>query len=172
MRKGFLKKLSLRLATWKGMMLSFGGRITPHRSVMCSLTIFTLSSYKVLMKVWRDTYKIQGRFLWGGSEEKRCIHWIGWRQVCKSFWEGGSMVRNAEQFNLALLQNWKWRILEGIEALWMEVLKAPYRDMSYCVLSGCFCGVKRYASSWWNYLIYTDKRKGVFPPLLAYMTFF
>ncbi|XVE59985.1 hypothetical protein DITRI_Ditri05aG0090300 [Diplodiscus trichospermus] len=28
-------------------------------------------------------YKIQRRFLWGGNVEKRRIHWVDWKIVCK-----------------------------------------------------------------------------------------
>lgn len=58
-------------------MLSFDDRITLIKYVIFSLSMFTLSFYKAPLKICREIYRNQNRFLRGGSEEKLRIHWIG-----------------------------------------------------------------------------------------------
>lgn len=81
----------------------FGGRITLLTYVLCSLSLFQLSYYKVLVLVCKKITKIQSNFPWGGLEYKRCIHWIRWEKVCSPFDKGGLDLKNIEEFNLALL---------------------------------------------------------------------
>lgn len=71
-----LIKLRKKLSTWKGQLLSFGGRITFLKSVLGNLAIFTISFYKAPRKVIREITKIQSNFLWGRLEEKRRIHCV------------------------------------------------------------------------------------------------
>ncbi|XP_058756725.1 uncharacterized protein LOC131629936 [Vicia villosa] len=57
-------------------------------------------------------------------------------------------------FNLALLNKWRWRILKGDNNVWYDVLRARYGDISTTV----FCGDSKAHSSlskslWWKDLI-------------------
>lgn len=79
---------------------------------------------------------IQSRFLWGGMEEKRKIHRVKWKDVNIHFEKGGLGVKNIVWFNVAPLNKWRWRILQGHNSLWFNVLKAHYRDLSSLVFYG------------------------------------
>ncbi|CAK8577625.1 unnamed protein product [Lathyrus sativus] len=102
------------------------GRITLINSVLTSLPIFWFSFYKAPASVLKSIDKIRSRFLWGGSEEKSKIHWIKRDKVCMSKEDGGLGVKRIEEFNLALLTKWKWRIFEYHKSLWKDTLKARY----------------------------------------------
>ncbi|XP_058754722.1 uncharacterized protein LOC131627879 [Vicia villosa] len=121
-------KVKKRLASWKGRFLSFGGRITLIKSVLSSLAIFYLSFYKAPKKVIKDINRIQSNFLWGGTEDKKCIHWVSWDSMCLPIEKGGLGIRRIEDFNSALLFKWKWRIVDKPYLLWYGVLKARYGD--------------------------------------------
>ncbi|XP_058775270.1 uncharacterized protein LOC131649527 [Vicia villosa] len=62
LRSPLLLKFKKRLSSWKGQMLSFGGRITLLKLLLGSLAIFTLSFYKAPMKIIRKITKIQRNF--------------------------------------------------------------------------------------------------------------
>ncbi|XP_058768582.1 uncharacterized protein LOC131642338 [Vicia villosa] len=146
-----VRKIKKRLASWKGWFLSFGGRLTILKSVSGSLAIFMLSFYKAPKKVIKDIVKIQSNLLWGGSEEKRCIHWARWDTVCLPIEKGGLGVRRIKDFNLALLCKWKWRILNHPDTLWYGVLIARYGDVNLTVVHGgdkCKGSVTK--SPWWS----------------------
>lgn len=72
-----MEKILRKLSSWNGTWVSFGGRITLIKSVLSSLMIFTLSIYKAPKKVIKEINQVQSNFLWGGSEEKGKMHWVG-----------------------------------------------------------------------------------------------
>lgn len=109
------------------------------KAVLGSLAIFTLSFYKDPKKIVKEITKIQNNFLWGGSEGKKCIHWVRWDVVCIPIEKGGLDVRRIEDFNLALLCKWRWRIFHNKETLWYGVLKVRHRDININLMH---CGMK------------------------------
>lgn len=62
----------------------------------------------------------------GGGEDVRIISWVKWEYVCLPKDDGGLGVRQLEEFNLALLGKWCWRMLTDKEGLWYRVLVAKY----------------------------------------------
>ncbi|XP_058752492.1 uncharacterized mitochondrial protein AtMg00310-like [Vicia villosa] len=87
--------------------------------------------------VAKEISSIQGNFLWGGGmEEKRRISWVSWKNVCLPVDKGGLGIKNISDFNLALLNKWRWRILRGEDVLWLNLLKAKYGDLNMKILCG------------------------------------
>lgn len=107
-----------RLLSWKSKFLSIDRRLTFIKSILGSLAIFTLSFYKAPKKVLKEMEKIKSNFLWGGSEETRCIHWERWDDVCLPKENGGLGVRRIGDFNVVLLNKWNWRMLMEEDNLW------------------------------------------------------
>lgn len=118
-----IDKFKSKLALWRGGYLSFADIIIVINSIFTRLPIFFFLFYKAPVKVWRDIDKIWQRFPWGGTNVKSKIHWVRWDNVCKSKEFGGLGIKSIEEFNLAPLSKWKWRILVEKNALWKRVLK-------------------------------------------------
>ncbi|XP_058726407.1 uncharacterized protein LOC131597748 [Vicia villosa] len=171
--KPLVVKLKKHLGSWKNRFLNLGGRITLLKSILTSLTIFTMSFYKMPLKIVKEVNKIQNNFLRGGMEEKRKIHWVSWKNVILSFDKGGIRVKNIVVFNQALLTKWRWRILQGHDSLWLRVLKSRdimkigrsfFRDP---IVEGCRFDVHNgyntpfWEANWWGGNILKD----VFPEL-------
>ncbi|XP_058739158.1 uncharacterized protein LOC131611048 [Vicia villosa] len=72
--KPLVLKLKKRLGSWKNRFLNLGGIVTLLKFILTSLTIFTMSFYKMPLKVVKEVNRIQKNFLWGGMEERRKIH--------------------------------------------------------------------------------------------------
>ncbi|XP_058740932.1 uncharacterized protein LOC131613262 [Vicia villosa] len=94
-----------------------------------------------------------------GTEEKRKIHWVIWKNVTLPFDKGGIGVKNIAVFNQALLTKWIWRILQGHDSLWLRVLKSRYGDLSSLVYgkfgskSPSFSSISSHFSLWWRDVI-------------------
>lgn len=74
---------------------------------------------------------------------------------------GGLGVRDVSLSNLSLLAKWKWRLLQGENALWREVLVESYGHKVGEILEG---GVSRWpsnASRWWKDLVSLAKGEKV-----------
>lgn len=105
-----IDKFQARLSTWKAKNLSFGGRLTLIKSVLNSLPTYYLSLFKAPSGIIEDLEKLRRRFLWGGDDSKRKIHWVSWSKVVASKKDGGLGVGSLKAHNLALLAKWWWRL--------------------------------------------------------------
>ncbi|GLT45513.1 hypothetical protein SLA2020_193410 [Shorea laevis] len=121
-----LNRFRQKLATWKSPLLSFGGRITLINSVLSALPIFKLSLFKIPKCVLGEMIKIQRNFFWGGINLERKIAWVSWDYMCVDKGRGGLGVADLERRNCALLGKWWYRLGDGVDGLWKQVLWAKY----------------------------------------------
>ncbi|XP_058779060.1 uncharacterized protein LOC131653017 [Vicia villosa] len=145
-----MEKLKKKLSGWKARFLNLGGRLTLLKSILSPLFIFTMSFYKMPARVVKAITAIQSNFLWGGGGDKRIIHWVGWKGVTLPLAKGGLGIKNIAEFNLALLNKWRWRIAQGHKSLRLDVLKVRYGDL--CLQIICDGDAHKPASSsfWWR----------------------
>ena len=106
--------------------MSFGVRITLIKAALANLPIYFMSLFKFPVEVIKRIEKLQRDFLWHGHEKKKKFHLIKWSQVCKSKEDGGLGIRTLKETNLALLGKWLWKIGDGSEALWKQLLFSKY----------------------------------------------
>ena len=73
-----LENIQRKLAGWKKLYLSKGGRLTLLKSTLSSLPTYFLSLFTIPSHVANKIEKIQRDFLWGESK----VHLVGWDKVC------------------------------------------------------------------------------------------
>lgn len=54
------------------------------KSMIQSITTYTISCFKLLIFICEDLHSMMARFWWGFDIGKRAIHWLAWDRVCKS----------------------------------------------------------------------------------------
>uniref|UniRef100_A0A2N9I206 Reverse transcriptase zinc-binding domain-containing protein n=1 Tax=Fagus sylvatica TaxID=28930 RepID=A0A2N9I206_FAGSY len=115
-----------KLAGWKKLYLSKGGRLTLLKSTLSSLPTYFLSLFTIPVSVANRIEKLQRNFLWGGMGDEFKHHLVKWDTVCTPKAEGGLGIRSLVLFNRALLGKWMWRF--GLEEhhLWRRVLVAKF----------------------------------------------
>uniref|UniRef100_A0A2N9FDH1 Reverse transcriptase domain-containing protein n=1 Tax=Fagus sylvatica TaxID=28930 RepID=A0A2N9FDH1_FAGSY len=77
-----LEKIERRLAGWKKLYLSKGGRITLLKSTLASLPTYYLSLFTIPKHVAARIEKLQRNFLWGGLGDEFKHHLLSWDTVC------------------------------------------------------------------------------------------
>ena len=77
-------------------------------------------------KVLEGTDRVNRNFLWGSTEDKGKMHWVGWKKVTRSKEEGGLGLQTAKGRNTALLAKLNWRFHSEDKALWAKVLRLKY----------------------------------------------
>lgn len=83
-----LERCRKRVAQWKAIYPSFGGRITLIKATLSNLPIYYLSLFKIPKGVAAETERLQNHFLWGGQEASK-PHLIKWKTVSKHKKFGG-----------------------------------------------------------------------------------
>ncbi|KAG2700502.1 hypothetical protein I3760_06G000400 [Carya illinoinensis] len=147
---GLVEIIEKRLAAWKRMYLSKGGRITHIKSTLSNIPMYFLSLFPLLVGVANRIEKLFRDFLWGGLGEENKIPLVNWKKVCCPLDVGGLGVRNFCSFNKALLGKWLWRFNKEEGALWRGVIARKYGTDR----GGCCTKVSRgtYGVSLWRFL--------------------
>uniref|UniRef100_A0A2N9FJQ0 Reverse transcriptase zinc-binding domain-containing protein n=1 Tax=Fagus sylvatica TaxID=28930 RepID=A0A2N9FJQ0_FAGSY len=117
-----VEKLDRRLAGWKRLYLSKGGRLTLIKSTLSNLPTYYLSLFPIPVAVAKRIETIQRNFLWEDSEEVTKFHLVNWDIICTPFSNGGLNIRSLRRFNEALLGKWLWRFGVEREVLWRQVV--------------------------------------------------
>jgi hypothetical protein len=78
---GAIEKIECRLASWKKLYLSKGGRITPIKSTIANIPTYYLSLFPLPTSVVVRIEKLQRDFLWGRLEEEFKYHLVSWSKV-------------------------------------------------------------------------------------------
>jgi hypothetical protein len=98
---GVIEKMEKRLASWKKIYLSKGGRSTLSSLPTCFLSLFPL-----LVGIARRLECLQRDFLWDGLGGDPKIHLVNWKTVCNPISSRGLGIKNLMVFNKALLGKW------------------------------------------------------------------
>ena len=160
---GIIEKTEKRLAGWKRMYLSKGGRLTLIKSTLSNLPTYYLSLFPIPRGVAHRIEKIQRDFLWEGMGGEFKYHLVNWDRVCTPIQCGGLGIRNLVTFNQALLGKWLWRYATEREALWRKIVELKYGSMRGGWCSTIVQGT--YGTSLWKTI-----RKG-WPRFAAYVSF-
>ena len=109
-----LEKMERKLAGWKCLYLSKGGRVILIKSTLSNLPTYFLSLFSIPASVANQIEKLQRNFLWGGFGDEPKIHLVKWATVCAPISSGGLGIRNIRLFNKALLgklvlEIWDWK---------------------------------------------------------------
>ncbi|KAL5741942.1 hypothetical protein ACOSP7_028674 [Xanthoceras sorbifolium] len=115
-----------RLVSWKSSMLSFAGRVTLIKAVTSSLLVYAMQSIKLPGEICGKLDKLNRNFLWGHTEAKKTVHLVNWDTVCCPKSKGGLGLKNMKLLNQALFAKAGWRIMQGEEGLWGNILLNKY----------------------------------------------
>jgi Reverse transcriptase (RNA-dependent DNA polymerase) len=97
-------KINNKLPTWKGKLLSLGGRLVLLNSVISAIPLYYIILFKIPCWVLIKIDRIRKRFLWAGSDiTSRKYHLIRWKVICRPKEFGGWGVLNLEFMNISFL---------------------------------------------------------------------
>ncbi|KAM0018703.1 putative RNA-directed DNA polymerase [Helianthus debilis subsp. tardiflorus] len=155
--KGVMDVFGDRLSSWKGKVLSSGGRVTLIKSVLESLPVYFFSLYKAPKAVIDKLERIMKRFLWSGNENVNKINWVAWDRVTLPVKNGGLGIHKLMVVNDTLLLKWGWRYRVETCSLWRRMIDECHR--SRVVWSALPCN--KYISSPWKTIVKLTEAKMV-----------
>ena len=115
-----------RLAGWKRLYLSKGGRVTLIKCILSNLLTYFLSLFPIPAAVANRIEKIKWSFLWSGIRDEPKFHLVKWASVCALLSSSGLGIRKVRLFNEVLLGMWFWRFGLEKDALWRQVIEVKY----------------------------------------------
>jgi hypothetical protein len=121
-----IDQVSNKLAAWKARHLSFAGRVTLAKSVLEAVPIYPMMSSKIPKACLDEIQKIQRNFIWGDGENVRKFHAARWSIVTTPKQMGGLGLRKLNVMNQACLLKLGWKLINGCNDFWCEVLKGKY----------------------------------------------
>ena len=98
-----LEKMERKLAGWKKLYLSKGGRVALIKSTLSNIPTYFLSLFPILASMANRIARLQRDFLWGGLGDEPKFHLVDWSTMCTPLSLGGLGIRNLGTFNVALL---------------------------------------------------------------------
>ena len=85
-----------------------------------------MQSNSLPSKVLEGIDRVNRYFLWGSTESKGKMHWVGWKKVTRPKDEGGLGLQTAKGRNTVLLAKINWRFHTEDKAPWANVLRLKY----------------------------------------------
>nr|XP_016516046.1 PREDICTED: uncharacterized protein LOC107832693 [Nicotiana tabacum] len=120
-----VKKVKAKLHSWKGKLLSFGGKATLITSVLQSMPVHLLSALDPPKNILVHLHKIFARFFWSNKQEDRSRHWASWKNLCLPKYECGLGFRSLHDVSKALFAKLWWRF-RTTKSLWTNFMCNKY----------------------------------------------
>ena len=87
-----IEKMERRLAGWKRLYLSKGGKVSLIKSTLSNLPAYFLSLFPIPVGVTHRFEKLQRDFLWSGLGTEFKFHLVSWPKICKPVCSGGLAI--------------------------------------------------------------------------------
>ena len=109
--------MARRLAGWKRIYLSKGGKLMLIKSTLSSLPTYFSSLFPIPSSVASRIEKLQRDFLWGNDLGDHKFHLLKWEKVCSPPHSGGLGLQRLLEFNKTLFGKWLWRFATERDSL-------------------------------------------------------
>jgi hypothetical protein len=119
------ERFQKKLASWKGKLLSAGGRLVLINSVLSSLPMFMMSFFRIPKGVLKRLNYYRSRFYWQCDEHKKKYRLSKWSILCQPKSLGGLGILNLEIQNICLLSKWLFKLLNE-DGVWQNLLRKKY----------------------------------------------
>jgi hypothetical protein len=123
--KAVEERLQKRLSSWKGKLLSLGGRLVLINSVLSNMVLYMISFFLLPKGFLQKLDYYRSRFFWQGDSEKKKYRLVKWSVVCKPKDQGGLGIHDLQVKNSALLGKWLFKLLTE-DGVWQTILKRKY----------------------------------------------
>lgn len=113
-----------RIEGWKARSLSFGGKVTLIKSVLCSITVHSLTLLAPPKPFLRMLEKLLATFLWSRKGIAK-FPWIAWKKICRPIEHGGLGIRRLDHIAKSLHGKMAWKMILR-DSLWADFMAAKY----------------------------------------------
>lgn len=94
-------------------------------SVATTLPTYVMSSFQLPKTITTTLTTAVARFWWSTIGQQKKLHWLAWKNFCRTKAEGGIGFRTMDEYYTALLAKKCWRLIEFSNSL-NKVFKGCY----------------------------------------------
>ncbi|XP_019240115.1 PREDICTED: uncharacterized protein LOC109220106 [Nicotiana attenuata] len=123
--EGLITKVMDKLQSWKGKLLSVGGRAVLISNVLQSMPVHLLSEVNPPNYVINRLHKIFARFFWSSNVGGSSRHWASWSNLYMPYEEGGIGFRSLHDVSKALFCK-LWGNFRTKPSLWSSFMSQKY----------------------------------------------
>ena len=119
------ERFEKRLSSWKGKLMSIGGRLVLINSVLSCLPLFMMSFFEIPRDVLKKLDYLRSRFFWQADNNKKKYRLARWNILCQPKDQGGLGIVDLSIKNVCLLSKWLYRLLNE-DGVWQRMLRNKY----------------------------------------------
>jgi hypothetical protein len=119
------ERFQKKLSSWKGKLLSFGGRLVLINSVLSSLPMYMLSFFRIPKGVLEKLDYYRSRLFWQCDEHKKKYRLARWSILHKPISVWGMGIIDLDIQNKFLLNKWVIKLMNE-DGLWQQILRKKY----------------------------------------------
>ncbi|XP_075083560.1 uncharacterized protein LOC142167295 [Nicotiana tabacum] len=123
--QGLMNKVLNKMQSWKGKLLSIGGRAVLISHVLQSMPIHLLSAVNAPAFVINKLHKLMAGVFWSNSIEGGSRHWDSWDTLCFPQEEGGIGFRSLHDVSKLLFYKLWWNFRTK-PSLWSSFMSQKY----------------------------------------------
>lgn len=102
---------------WKERTLSYGGKEALIKAVAQAIPTYAMSVFKFPKKNYKGISDAMSQYWWDDDENQCRVHWFAWWKMCIPKDRGGMGLRDILNFNLVMLANQCWRLIDSYDSL-------------------------------------------------------
>ena len=110
-------KIKMKLATWKGTLLSIMGRVQLVKSIIYGMLVYSFHVYMWPRRLLHDLHRWIKNFIWSGDVNTRKLCTVSWKVMCLPWEAGGLDLKPTRLVNEALMLQLSW-ILVSEDSQW------------------------------------------------------
>jgi hypothetical protein len=111
---------------WLEKILLARGKEVLIKSVAQAILVFFMSCFRLPWRLYEHINSLIRKFLWVSREGEKKPCWVSWENMTAPKHIGGLGFRDLELFNLCLLAQQSWIMLQEQDSLSARILKAIY----------------------------------------------
>lgn len=124
-----ISRIEKKIASWKGKLLSFGGKLTLIKHVLSAVPVYTMMATNVPNGVIKKINTSIKNFLWQSREGEKRRHWIAWNKICTPIDEGGLGIQPLWLIQKAAIYKAAWQVFHGSSSdIWASFSRLKYKN--------------------------------------------
>ena len=121
-----VERVEQKLQGWQNQTISKAGKVTLLKTAAQVIPNFWMNMFLIPQEVCDRIEKRINSFWWGSGQSNKGVKWMSWERLCDAKEAGGLGFKKLRTFNVAMIAKQAWRIINNINPLVTNLMRARY----------------------------------------------